>query len=211
MIRINLHPVRAQKKAQAGKRQLLVFVLILVGELAAMVLLLSWQGGKIEDKKREVSQLSIRVEQLKREVGDFDQLKSQRDRLIAQRNVINQLQKARTGPVWMMRELSDILTEGKGPTVNQTSYEALLRRDPNAGYNPRWNPHRLWITKLAEKGGNIHIVGKAKDYDDVAEFNKRINLSRYFKNDFLERNDQVRDAKLGLKVVRFSLRCRVTY
>jgi type IV pilus assembly protein PilN len=211
MIRINLHPIRAQKKVQAGKRQLLFFAMIVVGELAVMALLLSWQNGQIDEKRQEGQRLDARIAQLKREVGDFDQLKAQRDRLISQRNIINQLQKARTGPVWMMRELSDILTKGKGPTVDQTQYEMLLRRDPNAGFNPRWNPKRLWITGFSQKGPNVHLTGKAKDYDDVAEFNKRISLSKYFTNDFLERNDQMFDGQIGLKVVRFSLRCRVTY
>lgn len=211
MIRINLHPVRAHKKAQAGKRQLVLFAVIIAAELVVMTLMLSWQSGQIDDGRQEVARLEERVEQLKREVGDFDQLRSQRDRLLSQRNIINQLQKARSGPVWVMRELSDILTKGKGPTVDQTQYEVLLRRDPNAGFNPRWNPKRLWITGFSEKGGSVQIMGKAKDYDDVAEFNKRISLSKYFTNDFLERNDQVLDAKGGLKVVKFSLRCRVTY
>ena len=209
MIRINLHPVRAQKKVRAGQRQLLLFLLIIMGELVGMGLLLTYQGGQIDDKKRAVKTLESRVVQLKREVGDFDRLKSQRDRLIAQRNIINQLQKARTGPVFMMRELSDILTKGKGPTVDQTRYEMLLRRNPNAGFNPRWNPHRLWITGFSEQRGEVQLSGLAKDYDDVAEFNKRINLSKYFTNDRLERNDQVRGK--GLKLVKFSLRCRVTY
>lgn len=211
MIRINLHPVRAQKKVRAGQRQLLFFLLIIAAEIVVMGLLLTWQSGQIDDKKQEAGRLQARVEQLKREVGDFDRLKAQRDRLIAQRNIINQLQKARTGPVALMRELSDILTKGKGPTVDQAQYEQLLRRDPNAGFNPRWNPHRLWLTGFSEKAGNINISGMAKDYDDVAEFTKRISLSRYFTNDFLERNDQVYDNTIGLKVVRFSLRCRSTY
>jgi type IV pilus assembly protein PilN len=211
MIRINLHPVRQIKKVQAGKRQLLVFALIVVGELALMALLYSWRSGMISDKEREIVQLNARIEALKKEVGDFDKLKAQRERLIAQRNIINTLQNARTGPVLMMRELSDILTKGKGPTVNQAAYEQLLRRDPGAGYNPRWNPNRLWIEGLVEKDKKLRIVGKAKDYDDVAEFNKRIHLSKYFKDDFLERNSQMMDRKLGLKVVRFELRCRVTY
>jgi type IV pilus assembly protein PilN len=211
MIRINLHPVRAQKKVQAGKRQLMIFALIVVAELGLMGFLLSWQSAAIDKRRRESGRLKAQIEQLKKEVGDFDQLKAQREQLIAQRNIINTLQKARTGPVWMMREMSEMLTKGKGPTVDQTAYEMLLRRDPNAGFNPRWNPNRLWIDTFTEQAGNVHIVGKAKDYGDVAEFNKRIHLSKYFTNDFLERNDQIFDSTAGLKVVKFSMRCRVTY
>jgi Tfp pilus assembly protein PilN len=173
MIRINLHPVRAQKKVQAGKRQLMIFALIVVAELGLMGFLLSWQSAAIDKRRRESGRLKAQIEQLKKEVGDFDQLKAQREQL--------------------------------------TAYEMLLRRDPNAGFNPRWNPNRLWIDTFTEQAGNVHIVGKAKDYGDVAEFNKRIHLSKYFTNDFLERNDQIFDSTAGLKVVRFSMRCRVTY
>jgi type IV pilus assembly protein PilN len=211
MIRINLLPVRQVKKVQAGQRQLLIFLLFVAAEVVLMFFLYEWKSGEVEDRKRTSRNLEQEIATLKKQVGDFDQLKSQLDRLIAQRNVINQLQKARSGPVWMMRELSDILTPGKGPTVDQTQYETLLRANPGAGFNPRWNPNRLWIEGFNEKGGQVTIVGKAKDYDDVAEFNKRLALSKFFTDEFLERNDQVLDSKIGLKVVQFTLRCRISY
>jgi hypothetical protein len=111
----------------------------------------------------------------------------------------------------MLRELSDILTRGKGPHVDQTEYEKLLRRNPNAGFDPRWNPHRLWITGFNERRGRVSIKGRAKDYDDVAEFSKRVNLSTYFTDENLERNTQLVDRSLGLKVVQFSIQAKTTY
>jgi len=211
MIRINLLPVRQKRKFQAGQRQLLIFAAVLVVELALMFVFYGWKSGEVEDKQRKVSNLEAEVAQLKQQVGDFDQLKAQMERLLSQKQIINKLQKGRSGPVWMMRELSNILTEGKGPTFDQVKYEELLRANPNAGFNPGWKPSRLWIESFDENGGEVRIIGKAKDYDDVAEFNKRLALSKYFTDEFLERNDQVLDEKLGLKVVKFSLRCRITY
>ncbi len=211
MIRINLHPVRQIKKVQAGKRQLLIFALIIVGEIALMGLLYTWRDGEIQKKQQEVTETTARVETLKKKVGDFDRLKSQRDRLIAQRNIINKLQKARTGPVWMMRELSNILTRGKGPDVNPEKYAEAINRNPNSAINNRWNPSRLWIEGMVEKGGELVLQGTAKDYDDVAEFNKRIHHSKHFTDDKIIRNDRVKDGKLGLMVVRFQLTCRVAY
>lgn len=211
MIRINLHPVRQIKKVQAGRRQLFILAFVIIGELAFMAFLYSWKSGIVEERRAESKRLNQRIVQLKKEVGDFDQLKQQRERLLSQRNIINTLQKARTGPVWMMQELSDILTQGKGPTVNQQQYEELQRRDPTAGYNPKWNPNRLWIDSYLEKGRMVRISGKAKDYDDVAEFSKRMHLSTFFSNDRLVNNSQIRDSKLKLKVVKFDMTCRVTY
>lgn len=211
MIRINLLPVKQVKKVQAGQRQLLIFLLFIAAEALGMFALYEMKSGEVADKNRAKQRLQAEVEELKKQVGDFDLLRSQRDRLIAQRDIINQLQKARTGPVWTMRELSEILTPGKGPTVVQAEYEALLRANPGAGFNPRWNPNRLWIESFVEQKGMVRIVGRAKDYDDVAEFNKRLTLSKYFTHEFLERNDQMMDGALRLKIVRFQLSCRTTY
>jgi type IV pilus assembly protein PilN len=211
MIRINLLPVKQVKKVQAGQRQLLIFLLFIAAEGLGMFALYEMKSGEVDDKKRVQVRLQAEVDDLKKQVGDFDLLRSQRDRLIAQRDIINQLQKARTGPVWTMRELAEVLTPGKGPTVVQAEYEALLRANPSSGFNPRWNPNRLWVESFVEQAGAVRIVGKAKDYDDVAEFNKRLTLSRYFTNEFLERNDQMTDPALGLKIVRFQLSCRTTY
>jgi len=211
MIRINLLPVKHVRKVQAGQRQIFIFSLAVVAELLILFFVYQFKDSELNDKKRKSSTLETEVKLLKKEVGDFDRLKRQYDQLLAQQKTINDLQKARKGPVWMMRELSDILTPGKGPSINQTAYEALLRSNPNAGYNPRWNPYRLWLVQIQESGGQLRLMGKAKDYDDVAEFNKRINLSRFFTDDFLERNVLTKDSDLSQKLVKFSLRAKVTY
>jgi len=211
MIRINLLPVRQVKKQQARRRQLVIFGAVLLTQFVVMFLLYEAKSGEIEQKERSAAGIQTEIDRLKQEVGDFDKLKEQRDRLVAQRKVINSLYAGRTGPVAMLRELSDILSVGKGPTVDQTEYEELLRRDPNAGYNPRWNPRRLWIKRLDERNKRINILGMAKDHDDVAELLKRLTLSRYFKDVQLQRDDQVMDQTLGLKVIRFTLSCAVKY
>ena len=211
MIRINLLPVKQVKKVQAGQRQLMIFILAIVAELAVLFFLYQLQSSAVEERQRKIKIAEAEIEQLKKEVGDFDQLKQRHVQLLAQQKVINDLQRGRTGPVRMMRELSEILTPGKGPTVDREKYEQQIRSDPNAAYNPRWNPHRLWLEGMVERGGRLRLKGKAKDYDDVAEFNRRINLSIRFTDDFLERNDLITDATLGQKLVRFSLRCKVLY
>jgi type IV pilus assembly protein PilN len=208
MIRINLLPVRQVKKAKAGQRQLILFVLGFLVEAAVLVVLYESKSSEVDEVGRVVSQLESEIAGLKKEVGDFDQLKAQHDLLTKQQKIIVDLQKGKTGPVGVMRELSDILTAGKGPTVDQGKYEQLVRRNPAAGYNQKWNPNRLWLQAVTEKDGLLSIQGKAKDYDDVAEFSKRISLSEFFTDDFLEKNDQMVDGDLGIKVVRFSLRCR---
>lgn len=211
MIRINLLPVKQVKKVQAGQRQLLIFGLAVVVELALMFLFYQMQASEVQIQRQNATLLESEIDKLKQAVGDFDRLKKTHGQLKAQEKVISDLQKGRTGPVLMLRELSEILSPGKGPTIDRDLYEKLLRDSPYAGYNTRWNPHRLWLEELVEKRGLVRIKGMAKDYDDVAEFNKRLNLSRYFSNDFLERNDLVVDPKYKQKVVRFSVRAKAAY
>lgn len=211
MIRINLLPVRQSRRVQAGTRQIAVFIILTLVAVGVMFFLYETKSSEVEDRQRVVNTLKRDISRLKKQVGDFNRLKMQRNRLLQQRKVIEQLHAARTGPVHMLRELSDILSEGKGPTVNQQRYEKILRRDPTAGFNPRWNPRRLWIEKLDEEKGSLSLSGKAKDHDDVAELLKRLTLSEYFTNVQLSRNDQVNDKQAGFKVVRFKLTCNTTY
>lgn len=211
MIRINLLPVRKARKRQAGQRQLLLFCLIIVVELVAMYLVYRLKANQVEARESKVSALRTEIDALKREVGDFDKLKAQRDRLIKQRDAIKALDSARTGPTRMLRELSDILSVGKGPTVDPVAYRRLLQRDPSAGIDEDWNPRKLWIEKLDEKDKQLTIIGKAKDHDDVAELLKRLTFSRYFHDVQLQRDDQLMDKALAVKLVRFSLTCRVVY
>ena len=80
----------------------------------------------------------------------------------------------------MMRELSDILTPGKGPTFNKEQYEEEIKRNPNAGFNPNWDTRRAWLISYAEKNHAVKIKGGAKSDEDVAEFLKRLKVSAFF-------------------------------
>ncbi|MCA9664485.1 MAG: PilN domain-containing protein [Myxococcales bacterium] len=211
MIRINLLPVRQVKKVQMGQRQLLLFVLLFAVEIVAMFFLYNMASDEVAEKNRIVAGLTTEIDALKKEVGDYDRLQAQRQRLIAQRNIINQLNSARTGPVWLMREMSSILSANGRPTYDQKAYDEKVRRNPSSRINRNWNPRRLWIEQFNERRRSLEIIGKAKDYDDIAEFHKRLNISKYFDNVQLKRNDQVVDGRLGLKVVRFSMTATVKY
>ena len=180
MIRINLIPVRQVRKVQAGQRQLLLFIGLVLVEVGAMFFLYNSAADENDERDRTLARLNKEVAVLKKEVGDYDLLQSQRARLISQKNVINQLNKSRTGPVWMMREMSHLLSVGGRPTFDQKAYDELIKRNPSAAFNVKWNPRRLWIESINERSKSLTLTGKAKDHDDVAEFLKRLTVSVYF-------------------------------
>jgi type IV pilus assembly protein PilN len=155
--------------------------------------------------------LNDAVERLKREIGDYEQVKAQRAELQRQRDAIQKLQANRAGPVFLMRELSGILSTGKGPSFDKTEYEETLRRDPNAGYNPNWDVRRVWVTSWEEKGHEVTIKGSAKSSDDVAEFTKRLKLSPFFADVYWQQTTPQTDSKLNVSYVNFDMRCKVNY
>ena len=211
MIRINLLPVKAAKKREAGQRQVLLLLLVLVGALGLIVVIHLWKTAEIDSMKRRNADYAARVAKLKAEIGDYDVIKAQFDELTRQKATIDRLKSGRTGPVGIMREMSDLISKGKGPRLNVAEYEMLLKKDPNAGYNPTWDTRRLWITKYEEANRRVKFTGGAKSYDDVAEFMKRLQLSVYFTDVQLLPIRATTDPKFGVKHVVFEMTATANY
>jgi type IV pilus assembly protein PilN len=194
VIRINLLPIRKVKRAEASQRQFVYMGMAI---------------GQLEDIKRRNTILTAEVARLKQEIGDYDKIRSQREELLRQRKTIQALDAGRTGPVYLLREMSEILSPGKGPTFDRVTYEETLRRDPNAGFNASWDPRRVWMEGYAEDQKHVRIRGSAKSNEDVAEFLKRLNSSVFFGNVNLDSTTQV--SGHGIKFVNFGLSADVTY
>jgi type IV pilus assembly protein PilN len=211
MIKINLLPVKATKRREQGVRQLIIGLVTVSAALVAIIIFNSAQRSQINTMRTENQATSRAIAQLKAEIGDYEVVKAQRDELIRQRDAIKRLQANRSGPVWLMRELSDILTKGKGPTFNKEAYEEQLRRDPNAGFNPNWEPKRVWLLSYDEHDHSVKIHGAAKSDEDVAEFLKRMKLSAFFSDVYWQQTQPQVDTRLNVAYVTFDVTCRVNY
>ncbi|HZS36229.1 MAG TPA: PilN domain-containing protein [Polyangia bacterium] len=211
MIRINLLPVKAAKRREQGQRQLLVGAAAITLAVVGIIVFHTAQASQINELRTKNQETSTAIAKLKAEIGDYEVVKAQREDLIRQRDAIKRLQSNRSGPVWLMRELSDILTKGKGPTFNKEQYEEQLRRDPNAGVNPNWEPVRLWLINYEEKAHAVKIHGGAKSDEDVAEFLKRLKLSAFFSNVYWQQTQPQFDQKLNISYVTFDVTCQVNY
>ena len=211
MIRINLLPVKAAKKREAGQRQILLLLLVVVGALGVIVVLHLWKTAEIDALKKRNAEYAARVAKLKAEIGDYDVIKAQRDELIRQRDAIKRLQANRSGPTYMMRELSDILTPGKGPTFNKEQYEENIKKNPSVGFNPNWDTRRAWLMSYVETNHSVKIKGGAKSDEDVAEFLKRMKVSAFFSDVYWQQTKPEVDTKLNVSYVMFDVTCRVNY
>ena len=209
MIRINLLPIRKVKRAEASQRQFVYMGMAILATVVGVVFLHLQADGQLEDIRRKNTILTAEVASLKQEIGDYDKIRGQREELLRQRKTIQALDAGRTGPVYLLREMSEILSPGKGPTFDRVTYEETLRRDPNAGFNASWDPRRVWMEGYAEDQKHVRIRGSAKSNEDVAEFLKRLNSSVFFGNVNLDSTTQV--SGHGIKFVNFGLSADVTY
>jgi type IV pilus assembly protein PilN len=211
MIRINLLPVKAAKRREAGQRQLLAGAVVFTLALVAIIVFHGAQVSTLNEMRRQNQETQTAIARLKAEIGDYEVVKAQREELIRQRDAIKRLQANRAGPVWLMRELSDILTKGKGPTFNKEVYEEQIKRDPNAGFNPNWEPKRVWLLGYEEKAHSVKIHGAAKSDEDVAEFLKRLKQSAFFSDVYWQQTQPQLESKLNVGFVTFDVTCRVNY
>jgi type IV pilus assembly protein PilN len=208
VIRINLLPTRKAKRQGAGQRQFLIMGLALLGSVGLIIFFHLGATSELEGIQRDNTILQADVAKLKQELGDYDKIRAQREELLKQRKTIQSLEAGRTGPVYLLREMSEILSPGKGPTFDRVTYEETLRRDPNAGFS-NWETKRAWLESYVEEKQHIKLRGSAKSNEDVAEFLKRLNSSVFFKDVNLDATAQA--SKGSVKYVNFGLSATVIY
>jgi type IV pilus assembly protein PilN len=213
MMRINLIRVKRTRRRDAGERALVIMGAAVLLAAGGMVLVTVRAEGELRTLIRQGNAVRDDIERMKAELGDYDKIKEQRLDLLKQQKTIDALKTGRTGPIYLMRELSEILTPGKGPTFDRVSYEERLRRDPNVGFNSGWDPRRVWLESFDEAQRKVKVRGSARTNEDVAEFLKRLQLSVFFADVTPESTTQVADSSnaSGSKHVNFNLSARVVY
>jgi type IV pilus assembly protein PilN len=212
VIRINLIPGKKPKRAEAGQRHLVYMGVGLLVGVGALVMVHVQASNTLDDIRRTNAMLEQDIARLKTELGDYDKVKAQREELLKQRKTIQALDSNRTGPVFLLRELSEILTPGKGPTFDGVAYQENLLRDPNAGFNASWDTRRVWMDNFEEDHKKVRVKGSAKSNEDVAEFLKRLNLSVFFTEVTPESTAQISaGGSNAVKYVTFNLSATVIY
>src|SRR5579883_1587613 len=123
MIRINLFPVRQARLTEIGKLHAVIGLAGLLFVVSVIVVLYRYQVKENDRLRAKNDKIRKELEALKKGLGDYEKVKAQRAELQRQQEAIKKLQKDRAGPVFLMRELSDILSKGKGPSFDKAEYE----------------------------------------------------------------------------------------
>jgi type IV pilus assembly protein PilN len=152
MLEINLLPVREEKR-KADVRQ---FALLLGGTFAGSVALAGMAHVKlvadVAGTKGSLVELQAQIDQFKPQLEQVDRYRATKAAIESKLEVIDRLERSRSGPVHMLDEL------------------ALHA------------PDRLWLTGLEAKNGQMEVKGMSLDNELVALLMTSLGSSPYFKN-----------------------------
>ena len=152
MIRINLLPVRAAKKKETVRQQFVIALLSLSGVLLIAGALYAVTLGKISATKEDITATESEIQQLKKKIGEIDNIKKLQAEVQKKLDVLAQLRREKTGPALRLATLSEIV------------------------------PEKLWLTKYAESAGAVTLSGLAFNEELIADFMRRLQASSYYTN-----------------------------
>jgi type IV pilus assembly protein PilN len=152
MIRINLLPVREERR-KADLRQ---FGLILGAALLGSIVIVSLYhiklSGDIKEAEAAVAATQKQIDRYEPQLKQVEEYRKTKAEIEKKLEIIGRLEASRSGPVHVFDELATHV------------------------------PPRLWLTKLEVHGGKITIEGMSLDNELVALFLTALNESVYFKD-----------------------------
>ena len=152
MIKINLLPVRAAKKREFGRQQIVLFGLLLVLAGLGNWFWFNRVNSELTAINQRIAQTRTEIAQLEKTIGEVKSIKEDKKALEDKLKILDTLKKGRTGPVKVMDELATII------------------------------PQRVWLTDYSETGGNVTMNGQAAAYEDLSAFSKKLKASTHFTN-----------------------------
>lgn len=220
MIRINLLPqarkqVRGAAAATPGGGGSTAWVAgyAAAALLTCAVLAVVYYGEsrRLSEQQARNRALETQIADVTRQSADIADVRSRLERSRQLEEVVAELQRARFGPTTVLMELSRILSESGGPTIDPQRLEELRRNNPLAGFNRGWDTHRLWLTAFEEDDREVEIRGLGKTNEDVAELLRRLALSDSFEAVRLEKTEAYEERELHVPLVSFEITAHVRY
>jgi type IV pilus assembly protein PilN len=150
MLEINLLPVREARRKADIRQQLMQLMFVLLLTVGAIGFWHSRVADQISMSEVRVSQMQNDIKQFQPQLDQVAAFKIKKARLEKKIDVIDGLDKARSGPVHVLAELA------------------------------ARTPERLWLTGVDSKAGEIRMEGRSLDNELVALFLRGLGDSKYF-------------------------------
>jgi type IV pilus assembly protein PilN len=159
MMRINLLPIKAAKRHDVARNELIV---IASSILVLVVVLYAWYAStqsEINDLQMRITRVTQEINQLKMDVDRVKDFKKSVEVLEKKKKAINGLYKKRFGPAMLLDDLATILT----------------------------NEPKVWLISMTESGGNLKLEGGAIEHENISDFQLALERqSKFFQKVKLE-------------------------
>jgi type IV pilus assembly protein PilN len=152
MIEINLLPVREARRKADIRQQLMQLVLVLILATAAIGFADSRVNAQIDVSSRRITQMEADIKQFKPQLDQVAAFRKKKSNLEKKIEVIDNLDRARQGPVRVMDELAT------------------------------HTPPKLVLTGIKTVGNKLEMQGASLDNELVAELLQALGASPYFGN-----------------------------
>ncbi len=150
MLEINLLPVREARRKAGVRQQLMQLVFGLLITFGVIAIVHSRISDQIGTAETHVEQMEGDIAKFKPQLDQVASFKKRKAELLRKIDVIDNLDRARSGPVRVLTELSDRI------------------------------PDRLWLTSLETKGNTVLLKGLSLDNELVALFLRALGESPAF-------------------------------
>jgi len=161
MIKINLLPVRAARKKETARQQLVIFVFALALFVGMACMVYFYELIKIKSTQGEISRSEKELQRLKSVIGEIDNIRKLQDEVKKKLDILNRLRKEKTGPAIRLAKLSEA------------------------------TPEKVWLTKYTEGGTSVSISGIAFNEDLIAAFLRNLQSSDEYVNVELLVSEQI--------------------
>ncbi len=169
MIRINLLPVRAEKRREILRRHVFLAVGVVIALAAAIAAVHAMITSDIRDMEARIQERRAEIARLQTVIGEVREFRKKKRALEEKIQVIQKLEERQRGPVRVLYELARIV------------------------------PERMWFERLRDSGGSVAVEGFAIDNQTIARFMTRMEASPLFRNVTLEVTRQVNKGGVNLK------------
>ena len=211
MIRINLLPRARTAPAGGSSLWLGVYAGAIVLWCVVLGVFYFLTDAELQEQLRANRTLAQQVQTMKQKSAKLEELEARLQRSKQLEALVDELNRARTGPTRVLYELSRILSQGGGPTIDVQRLEELRRDNPLAGFNPNWDVRRLWLKAFQEEDRICRVTGEGKTNEDIAEFIRRLSLSDLFEQVALTKTAMTKHDKVDVELISFELTCKVRY
>ena len=150
MIEINLLPVREARRKADLRQQATQLLMVVILVAACVGYVHSQISSQIKTSERRIVQMEADIKQFQPQLDQVAAFRKKKKNLERKIDVIDGLDRARSGPVRMLDELST------------------------------HTPERLWITGLTTDGRKIQLQGESLDNELVAVLLHALGESPYF-------------------------------